>query len=427
LDDAGGDLWNFAKSAVFGSPSSTASTPGVSSTTTLPNPAAPTLTPYQQWQNNTHNNLYGTKSNPTPYGNTQAQTSATTPATTSNGMSMDNLSPLAMYGGQRVAGSRPNQTAASSIANGYATSGRSVEPFDTGMGYTKESTQRFGQTYNPNTVNPMMVRTKEFGQEAADQYMNPFIKAALETTSDEMGRMAQIEKLKNNSGMVSKGAFGGSRHGVIEQNMNRDLLDRIGSMFKGGMSDAYDKAMSGFQQDQGRLLQADTSNQGARLTGDMYNEDNRFRTFESGRDQFNKEQGRLLEAAGMLGSLGTGKSNVRSQDIERLLKTGEVQRGIEQEGLDQGYADFLEQRDYPYTQLERLSSILSGNPSKGAITTTKTPGSSPLAQIAGLGLSLATGMPSFGGSAAAGMAAGSLPWQAAGNVAPAIMGGGYYR
>lgn len=412
LDDAGQELWNFAKDVVFMPNDATSGTAGATASTgtsyggglppgvqfvggqgdvkTYRDPSDLSFYYVQPDGSVTTSNGY----NPaTPY--TGASGSSASGSATPGAMSADNVRPLQTYGGERVAGATNNQNEASRLAYNAAQS--NTDMFDRGAGYVDQSTSRFGKAFDPNKVSAdqvsaMMVDTNRFDQGALDQYMSPFVGAALQTTSDEMARQAQMERLKMNSGMVSKGAFGGSRHGVVESNLNRDLLDRTGAMFRQGMTDAYDRAMAGFQADESRLLQAGMANQGAKLsadqgnqsanlTADTYNEDNRFRAHESNRDQFNTEQNRLLQAASAMGNLGTAKSNVASQDIERLLRTGETQRSLEQQELDTKYQDFLEQRDWPFTQLERLAGVVNGSPSRGSITHQQKP--STLSQLAG--------------------------------------------
>lgn len=394
LDDAGSELWSFAKNVVFRDPSDSQvdySNPGanmnaqtVQATNGLSAPSRgglPANSP--NWG---ATDIWATKGS-TRHGGYPMQSSGSRNPT----MSMQNLRPLEQYSGERVAGPVNNQNRASQLA--FYSSQDTGKPFDEGMGFARDATQAFGKTYNPEEVIADQLMTDMWSQEAADQYMNPFKKMALDVAAKEMERSAQIQKQRTNSGMVSKGAFGGSRHGIVESMLNRDLLEKTGDMYKTGLADAYEQAARLFTSDQGRRLQADSANQEANLRTGFYNEDNRFRTHESGRDQFNREKQRMLEAANTLGSLGTAKSNALSQDVERLLRTGETQRLIKQQQADTAYQDFLEARDYPYTQLERLSSIISNSPSQGRIQHQQKPNT--LAQIGGLATGAASLVSAF--------------------------------
>ena len=310
-------------------------------------------------------------------------------------MSIGNLRELPIYYGKRNADFSNNEGVASLNAYNFA---QKDKGFDAGRDYLNSSVARFGKDFDPTQLGYDRVATKQFDQQEMDRYMNPFKKGALDVTAEEMRRQNEILQLQNNSNMVSKGAFGGSRHGIVEAENNRNYLDKVGQMYRTGMSEGYDKALSGYMQEAQRMLTADTANQNTRSTIDRFNEDNRFRVHESNREQFNTEQNRLIQAANSLNSLATSESNIASQDTERLLKTGQNRRQYDQNKLDFAYQQFLEQRDWPYQQLERLSGIMSGSPSAGSISHVEK--SNPLASLAGIGMSLAAAPVTGGGSVA---------------------------
>jgi hypothetical protein len=61
-------------------------------------------------------------------------------------------------------------------------------------------------------------------------------------------------------------------------------------------------------------------------------------------EQFNREQAQGMGLAGLLGTAGA------------------AQRGIEAEGIAADLAEFQQQRDYPYKQLQFQQSLLQGLP-----------------------------------------------------------------
>ena len=67
-----------------------------------------------------------------------------------------------------------------------------------------------------------------------------------------------------------------------------------------------------------------------------------------------------------------------------MMGIGDLQRSIDQKNLDTAYGDFVEQRDYPWTQLNRLQSMGANNPLNRATTQTQTsPGPNTWAQLIG--------------------------------------------
>jgi hypothetical protein len=69
---------------------------------------------------------------------------------------------------------------------------------------------------------------------------------------------------------------------------------------------------------------------------------------------------------------------------EALSGIGAKEQQRQQAGLDLGYQDFQRQRDYPYEQLSKYSSLLYGNPIQPSTTQTTTqPAPDFLSQLIG--------------------------------------------
>jgi hypothetical protein len=120
--------------------------------------------------------------------------------------------------------------------------------------------------------------------------------------------------------------------------------------------------------------------------------------------------------------LGQAAQSMNLNDITSLLRNGGLQRELAQNQINVPYQDFQEQQNYPFKIAQLLQGITSGTGSQGMNTTTSTttPGPSPIAQIAGLGLSL-LGLP--GSSLGGGFLAGLLPHKRGGAVAHRAYGG----
>jgi hypothetical protein len=138
----------------------------------------------------------------------------------------------------------------------------------------------------------------------AGQYMNPYLQNVLQPQLDELRRQSQIQQMQNASRMTKAGAFGGGRQAIMDAELQRNLLNTMGTTIGTGYATAYDKAM----------------------------------------EQFNREQAQGMGLAGLLGSAGA------------------TQRGIESEGIAADLAEFERQRDYPYKMLQFQQSMLQGMP-----------------------------------------------------------------
>jgi len=200
-----------------------------------------------------------------------------------------------------------------------------------------------------------------FGAQEAQQYMNPYLSAALNPQLDEMRRQAGITRVADAGRMTQAGAFGGSRQAIMESEGSRNLLDKQGQAIGTGYQTAYDKAVQQFNTEQDRRLGAEKSTEASR--------------------QYSADYG--LKSLGDAASLGA------------------VQRGIETEGINADKTQFEEERDYPLKMVQYQKDLLQGLPITSAATTANTTGISNLSsqilglqglynQLAGLGQTTAT-------------------------------------
>lgn len=147
------------------------------------------------------------------------------------------------------------------------------------------------------------------------QFMNPYLQASLDPQLAAARREAQISAQNLQSQYGRAGAYGGSRQGVAEAELQRGLLDRM-----------------------------------ADITGQGYD-----RAFTQAQGQFNTEQDRQMQAAQQAQRFGL--------DVLGEQRTGGAeQRGIEQSGIAADLAQFEFERDYPQRQAMFMQSLLDGLP-----------------------------------------------------------------
>lgn len=184
-----------------------------------------------------------------------------------------------------------------------------------------------------------------FDATQAQNYMNPYLSAALNPQLDEMRRQAGITRVADAGRMTQSGAFGGGRQAIMESEGNRNLMDKQNQAIGQGYQTAYDKAVQQFNTEQDRRLGAEKSTEASR--------------------QYSADYG--LKSLGEAASLGA------------------VQRGMETEGIAADRQQFEEQRDYPLKMVQYQKDLLQGLPITSAATTANTTGVSNLSsQILGL-------------------------------------------
>jgi len=142
------------------------------------------------------------------------------------------------------------------------------------------------------------------GTSPAAQYMNPYLQSVLDPQMAELRRQNDITNMGTNAKMTQAGAFGGGRQAIMNAENNRNLMQEMNKTVGQGYATAYDKAMN----------------------------------------QFNTEQGQ-----------GMGLANL-------IANQGNVQRGIESEGVAADKAAFEEARANPYKMVQFQQSLLSGLP-----------------------------------------------------------------
>ena len=155
----------------------------------------------------------------------------------------------------------------------------------------------------------------------AQDYMSPFMNAALEPQMAEAQRQAEIQRVQNASRLGKAGAFGGSRQAIMESEGQRNLLRNLADIYGTGMQTAYTQGMG----------------------------------------QFNTEQDRAQQAQDLTNRYGL--SALGAQQLG-----GGLQRDIESQGIAADYAQFQEERDFPYKQVQYQQSLLQDLPISAAET-----------------------------------------------------------
>lgn len=176
----------------------------------------------------------------------------------------------------------------------------------------------------------------QFTAEDAQRLMNPYLSAALEPQIAEARRQAEISNLANRTALTKAGAFGGGRGTLMEAESQRNLASNLANITGQGYKTAYDQAMA----------------------------------------QFNREQDLGLQSA-------TAAQNYGLAALQRQADLGAQQRAIEQQGIEADIAQFREERDFPYKQVQYQQSLLQGLPLAAQTYSYSQP--SALSQILGEG------------------------------------------
>jgi len=166
---------------------------------------------------------------------------------------------------------------------------------------------------------PTNMGVNAFTAADAQAGMNPYLMASLNPQLDEARRQSEIDRVANAGRMTQAGAFGGSRQALMDMENQRNLQTNLADITGKGYASAYDRAQ----------------------------------------EQFNRQQ--------------DSRNQYGFDVLSKQEAAGAAQRGIESEGMAADYAQFKEERDYPYKQVQYMQSLLQGLPVAAQSTTYSQP------------------------------------------------------
>jgi len=226
---------------------------------------------------------------------------------------------------QRIAGFDPLQEKAFRMADaGEEGIGGYKQYLDQARGYAEDATQQ----YDPSSYKA---------------YMNPFQDEVIGAVED------QFRKQRNEAAGKAGSAFGSERYGVLEGELGAQQAKTVGQLQAQNYGQAQQAAIG----------------------------------------QFQNQMGRYGDAARTMAGLGGQSQQQTMSDIGGLMSAGSVQQQRRQQELDASLQQQMQQLYEPYQRLGFTSDIYQGNiPSSAMATAMGTaPGSNPLAQTVGAGIS----------------------------------------
>jgi len=200
-------------------------------------------------------------------------------------------------------------------------------------------------------------------QNPMQRYMSPYQQGVTDVAKEESIRDADRMRSEIGLNAAQSGSLGGYREGIVESNLNRDLMRNLSDIQTQGLQSGYQNAQQQFGADRAARL---------------------------------GQEGAQLGAAQLLGGFAPQTQQMALQRIGALGGVGGQRRGFNQAGMDIGYEDFLRQQGYPRQQIGFQSNIIRGlglQPSQTVSSYAQRPGLFQSTLGAGLGaLGLYQGM-----------------------------------
>ena len=232
--------------------------------------------------------------------------------------------------------------------------------------------------------------------QAYQGFFNPFTTEVIQQAEQDIARQGQIQQNALNAQAVQAGAFGGSRQGIQNTELARNILEQqartAAQLRLAGFGQSQELAQNRAQQlgqlGLGQLQGAQTLGQLGAQRGTLGTQLGQLGATQA---DIGRTQGSLGQAFGQLGQvqgqLGEAQANLQAQDLRNLATLGGTQLQQNQALLDARRQNELQRQFEPYQRLSFLQDIQSKTPSaQQTLTTATSPGVSPFQQVAGLGI-----------------------------------------
>lgn len=262
--------------------------------------------------------------------------------------------PYQPYQGQRLADQSAQTTAGMNMAQQFAQSGatdlnnaRSLansvaqNAMDLQNYQAGAVTNTYGgpAEWGNATFNADQVGTGEFDAAARDKYMSPYMQAVTDAAQRDAAQKAMEEQMMLKAQQGTTGGFGGSRAAVQQQLAANAAQQRISDIGVQGRQAAFENAQQQFERDQGRGLQAALANQAKNLEALGMGEQSRQFGYAQGEEgrraaaelgmQAQSQTEQLRQAGKQLGLQGlqlAGNTAGQMADFQKLSDQMQMQR-----------------------------------------------------------------------------------------------------
>lgn len=301
---------------------------------------------------------------------------------------------------QTVAGAYNNAVSATTNALGFT-------PMQVqGAGY-RPAVSRANGYQSAFAQGPGPVQAGQIGQTNLNPYMNQYTGQVINSAMGDMRRANQMALNDAGAAATAAGAFGGSRHGLVEAQTNADFARNAGQMAAGLRQDAFTNAQQMAGQDiatrtqvglanaqnalnmgqfnansanQARQFGANAGNQNSQFNASNINQARQFGAGNSLQAQMANQSAGLtganlgLSAANQLGNLSTLGYDMQRQTTQDQYAMGEQQRLMQQQLIDAARGQFSGWSNAPQAGLQALIAALSGSPVPESTTKSTQPG-----------------------------------------------------
>jgi len=269
---------------------------------------------------------------------------------------------------------------ASGLGKGYDQASRAnlLGPAYEGM----SRDQLMGNYQGASREDLMGQSVQPFSMEQAQPYLDIY-QGAQDSAVDEVQRQTELANVQNRATAARSGAFGGSRLGIQEGMTSGEGARAAGNLRAQAAREGLQFASGRYDQDVAQSERDRSARFGAEnLMRGQFDQDRqaRFGAEDVSRSQYDQDMkarfgaedsrraGYETQEAGRLRATETQQGfapliqGLQEQAASGLFTAGQARRNLDQQALDLAYADYVEQRQSPYDNINYALGVLQGTP-----------------------------------------------------------------
>ena len=269
---------------------------------------------------------------------------------------------------------------ASGLGKGYDQASRAnlLGPAYEGM----SRDQLMGNYQGASREDLMGQSVQPFSMEQAQPYLDIY-QGAQDSAVDEVQRQTELANVQNRATAARSGAFGGSRLGIQEGMTSGEGARAAGNLRAQAAREGLQFASGRYDQDVAQSERDRAARFGAEdMMRGQFDQDRqaRFGAEDVSRSQYDQDMkarfgaedsrraGYETQEAGRLRATETQQGfapliqGLQEQAASGLFTAGQARRNLDQQALDLAYADYVEQRQSPYDNINYALGVLQGTP-----------------------------------------------------------------
>ena len=242
-------------------------------------------------------------------------------------------------------------------AEGAAESG--VDAIESGIGQISDAEDYFPTAKTAVESGQGMYKPSDY----VSDYMSPYTTGVIEEVEKDIERQGNVARQRAAAQAVGRGAFGGSRQGVQEAEIERNILDAKSKASADLRNKNYMQALAAssqaYQQGQTRDLEA------GRLLGGLGQSVGQLGTAYGG---LGSQYGSL---AGTTADIGRVYSALQPADLAFMTGVGETERAYRQQMIDTARQEYQRPTEQALLPYQFGYGALTGTPSAGIYSQTQ--------------------------------------------------------